>query len=545
MAADGSEHKRTKCGNSNDGPSISNLNDASDTFSQKKSLHDLNDDCLLEIFEMVGNIDWIRLSKVSPRFRSIISRQILSRRPINFSAISRNQSIRKVFKMFGQFASDIRISATDLQYQHERRTKAEELFHLLAKHCHAGRLRDLSLSADFSELRPEFVDKLGLQLANLRHISMHSMRKWLRPGEHGNGDGGFTNRLLSHAKKIESFEFINMPLDGELLCDSHLGELKKVSIFHCTAIEYRSFYELMQRIGKQVQTFEWKNSTFKAKSSFCQTISDVCEVIGDCLPNLTTLTFEMNYGQNYCAERTSREWVMGPSFLYANIHFILFHLNYALHFVERAVLTICWSSGNWIRWKLVAPAPAVVRTSHILSLSWRTSSTWPSNRRCATTMSPVGRAPASSTRTWALSSRIWVNWEGCVWRTFARKNKIYLNWLRRKCRYCRSSIWLAIDFCISKSYWISCKWRTNCVFWISPVVRNSHSQSAYSMRSVKSFGGEIQSHWPFIWIPESLSLYCVRWKLQMYTITDSFESMRSFETDNRLKITTKHSFIRR
>lgn len=306
MAADGSKHN-SKCGNRNDESGILNHNNASNKHTSSTTFHDLNDDCLLGIFEMVGNIDWIRLSKASPRFRSIISTQILSRRPINFGAISRNHSIRKVFKMFGQFASDIRISATDLQYQHERRTKAEELFHLLSKHCHAGRLRDLSITADFSELRPEFVDKLGSQLANVRRISMHSMRKWLRPGEHGEGDGGFTNRLLSHAKQIETIEFINMPLDGELLGDSHLVELKKVSIFHCTAIEYRSFYELMQRIGNQVQTFEWKNSTFKAKSSFCQTISDVCEVIGDCLPNLTTLTFEMNYGQNYCAERTSRE----------------------------------------------------------------------------------------------------------------------------------------------------------------------------------------------------------------------------------------------
>lgn len=279
----------------------------SDENSSQTTLNDLNDDCLLEIFEMVGTIDWLRLSKVSQRFRSIISTQLLSRRPIKFGAISRNHSIRKVFRMFGSFASDIKISTTDIQYQHERRSSAEELFHLLAKHCNAGKLRDLSLSADFSELRAEYVNEMGMQLTNLRHISIYSMRKWMRTPVQDVNDGDFMNRLLSHAKKIESIELINMPLDGELLCDTRLYQLNKVSIYNCTAIEFSTFYELMQRIGQQVLTFEWKNSTFKAKSSLCQTISDVCEVIGDCMPNLITLTIEMNYGQNYCQERTNRE----------------------------------------------------------------------------------------------------------------------------------------------------------------------------------------------------------------------------------------------
>lgn len=278
-----------------------------DKYSSQKTLNDLNDDCLLEIFEMVGTIDWLRLSKVSQRFRSIISTQLLSRRPINFGTISQNHSVRKVFRKFGPFASDIKISATDIQYRHERRSSAEELFHLLAKHCNAEKWRDLSLSADFSELRAEYVNLLSMQLANLRHISIYSMRKWMRTAVQDVNDGDFMSRLLSHAKKIESIELINMPLDGELLRDTRLDQLNKVSIFNCTAIDFCTFYELMQRIGKQVLTFEWKNSTFKAKSNLCQTISDVCEIIGDCMPNLITLTFEMNYGQSYCHERTNRE----------------------------------------------------------------------------------------------------------------------------------------------------------------------------------------------------------------------------------------------
>lgn len=304
MAADNSNHNR-KCGIDSNNNDVREM--CSDKHSSQTTLNDLNDDCLLEIFEMVGTIDWLRLSKVSQRFQSIISTQLLSRRQINFGAISRNHSIRKVFRIFGPFASDIKISATDIQYQHERRSSAEELFHLLTKHCNAGKLRDLSLLADFSELRAEYVTELGMRLSNLRHISIYSMRKLMRTTVQDVDDGDFMNRLLSHAKKIESIELINMPLDGEFLCDMRLEQLNKVSIFNCIAIDFCTFFELMQRIGKQVLTFEWKNSTFNAKSNLCQTVSDVCEVIGDCMPELSTLTFEMNYGQNYCSERTNRE----------------------------------------------------------------------------------------------------------------------------------------------------------------------------------------------------------------------------------------------
>lgn len=310
MAADKSRCNSI-CGNNADRLFDSNNNNVSDVCSDKitlqTTLNDLNDDCLLEIFEMVEAIDWIRLSKASSRFRSIISTQILSRRPINFGTISRNHSIRKVFRMFGSFASSIKISTLDIQYQHERRSSAEELFHLLAKHCNAEKLRDLSLSADFSELRAEYVNELGLRLANLENISIYSMRKWIRTAMENDGESDFMNRLLCHAKKIETIELINMPLNGDLLCHNQLDALKRISVFNCTAIDFCSFYKLMQRIGNQIKTFEWKNSTFKAKSNFCQTILDVCDVIGDCMPNLNALMFEMNYGQNYCQERATRE----------------------------------------------------------------------------------------------------------------------------------------------------------------------------------------------------------------------------------------------
>lgn len=307
MAAKKSRHDST-FDNNNDGLHDLNNNAVSEEKClSQPSLSHLNDDCLLHVFEMVGIVDWIRLSKVSPRFRSIISSKILSRQLIDFGAISRNHSIRKVFRMFGPFAASVKISVSDIQYQNERRSSAEELFHLLAKYCNVGKLRELTLSVDLGELCVEYVDKLGTRLGNLRHISIHSMRKWLRPTEQIDGDGKVLNQLMLHAKKIESIELTNMRLDGELFCDNRLDALQKLSIISCTAIDFNSFYELMQRIGKQVQTFEWKNSTFKDKSSLCQTIMDVCEVVGDCLPNLTVLALEMNYGQSYCQERTSRE----------------------------------------------------------------------------------------------------------------------------------------------------------------------------------------------------------------------------------------------
>lgn len=299
--------------NNNDPFAVCDLNNNNDAnilcnehILSHANLCDLNDDCLLNIFEMVGITEWIRLSKTNQRFRSIISTQILNRRSFDFGAISQNHSIRKVLRMFGIFASSIKISTLDIQYQHERRSKAEELFHLLNKHCNAGKLRELSLGADFADLRAECVNEFSVQLTNIRHISIYWMHKCyrfeLRTSEHD-----FVNRLLSHTKQVESIELIDIPLGGDLLHDSELVHLQKIAIVNCNTIDFGGFYDLMQRIGHQLQTFEWRNSKFNFKSKLCETILEACDVIGDCLPNLTALTFEMNYAQNYCQERTNRE----------------------------------------------------------------------------------------------------------------------------------------------------------------------------------------------------------------------------------------------
>lgn len=314
MAADGSTLD-SQCPNTNGGISHinhnSNVTDADSVELPQITLNDLNDDCLLEIFEMVGTIDWLRLSRVSVRFQSIIATQLLTRRQIDFGDLSRNHAIRKVFRMFGAFASGIKIATSDLQYQHERRSSAEELFYLLSKYCNANRLRDLSFSVNLSELRMEYVDALCVQLTHLHRISIHSMRKGLRMiapcDANGSVETEVLHRMLSHAKKIETIELINVPLNGDALWNNRLDTLKKVTLINCTAIDFCSFYAMMRNVGPQLQTFEWKNSAFTVKSTVCQTISDVCEIIGECMPNLIALTFEMNYAQNYCLERKGRE----------------------------------------------------------------------------------------------------------------------------------------------------------------------------------------------------------------------------------------------
>lgn len=116
------------------------------------------------------------------------------------------------------------------------------------------------------------------------------------------------HRVLTHAKRIESIELMNMPFTGDLSCDNRFDVLKKLAIINCSSIDGDTFDHMMHRIGHQLETFEWKNSTFQNESTIiCQTIADVCEVIGKYAPNLTSLAIEMNYGRNYCQKSVAKQ----------------------------------------------------------------------------------------------------------------------------------------------------------------------------------------------------------------------------------------------
>lgn len=279
---------------------------AVDNVNSAKKLDDLNDDCLLRIFESLDTIDLFRLIKVRSRFRSIIARKIISKRSIDIAKFRRNHSVRKVLRMFGKYANGLNISSADVQYHQERRTTTEEMFHLVAKH--SDNLRKLVLSGDFSATHAQYADALAGKLTKLQHLSVQSMRNWLRPSAMADVANECVHRVLTHAKRIESIELMNMPFTGDLLCDNQFDVLKKLAIINCASIDGDTFDHMMHRIGHQLETFEWKNSTFQNESTIiCQTIADACEVIGKYAPNLKSLAIEMNYGRNYCQKSVAKQ----------------------------------------------------------------------------------------------------------------------------------------------------------------------------------------------------------------------------------------------
>lgn len=168
------------------------------------SMTDINDYCLLQVFEHLDINSLMKMSKVSKRFNEIITQHIIPLRTVNFSDASVCCSTQKIFQKFGPWMTRIVIDRKDMQTVAPKSTSIAELVRLIMLHCTAGKLQYLSLTGfsgfNQNELdlvnaaKPYFanvhtlcIDMAGLYHSlhlvnqlftkeNLHHLSLHNIR---------------------------------------------------------------------------------------------------------------------------------------------------------------------------------------------------------------------------------------------------------------------------------------------------------------------------------------------------------------------------------
>lgn len=105
-------------------------------------LSDINDHCLMGIFDFLDIASLVKMCKLGERFRDIICHTILPLKTVKFSELSM-YSTRKIFEEFGKWMTHIEICNKDIQYTQPNTTPFIECLRLITVYCTPGRLQHL------------------------------------------------------------------------------------------------------------------------------------------------------------------------------------------------------------------------------------------------------------------------------------------------------------------------------------------------------------------------------------------------------------------
>lgn len=136
-------------------------------------LTDINDDCLLYIFECLDFTTLIKLCKLNQRFSDIIRQRIIPQRTIDFQTFSKVYSVRKVFKWFGTSMTRIVIQNNDIQITKPFCTKFSEFLNLILEYGEPGKLRQVQLNFGVNDPVPissNLLEAIGPYFKNVHTI---------------------------------------------------------------------------------------------------------------------------------------------------------------------------------------------------------------------------------------------------------------------------------------------------------------------------------------------------------------------------------------
>lgn len=173
-------------------------------------LSDINNDCLMSIFDYLDIVSLMSLCKTNERFKAIIVDHVVSLKTFQFRELSSRVSVQKLFELFGKSMTKITIDFDDIKIVRRGYTSLEEFLHLVMDHCTPGKLQQLTMTGFssnsmvvnpklFADVRKYFENLQTFQIAanpmgviqnsenfnafmewipkqNLRELNLHSLR---------------------------------------------------------------------------------------------------------------------------------------------------------------------------------------------------------------------------------------------------------------------------------------------------------------------------------------------------------------------------------
>lgn len=126
------------------------------------SLTDMNDDCLVHVFEHLDIISLIKVCKSNQRFKQIVLERVIPFKTVDFATFSKCYSVEKVFKLFGKSMTRIAINSSDIQMTavSTGSLRFAEFLRLLVKYGEPGQLQQVKLDFGVNHCVPTFVQLL-------------------------------------------------------------------------------------------------------------------------------------------------------------------------------------------------------------------------------------------------------------------------------------------------------------------------------------------------------------------------------------------------
>lgn len=196
----------------------------------------LDEKSFLEICKYLKMFDLLQLAEVDINYQRIIGEHIIANQTLDITEISPNYEVRDVFKCFGEFAQELAIRETDIQYKNERYTFAEEIFRLIKKRCAADRLKAITIYFDSKDWlkKPYKAAKFLDVFAQVESITIG--KSTLAQSSHTQRDkclDEFLQKVLIHCTKLKSLKLINLSCAFEFLRLPQLRYLHSLEFEHC------------------------------------------------------------------------------------------------------------------------------------------------------------------------------------------------------------------------------------------------------------------------------------------------------------------------
>lgn len=111
-------------------------------------LTDMNDDCLVHVFECLDIVSLIKVCKSNRRFKEIVFNRVIPFKMVDFATFSKWYPVRKVFEFFGKSMTRMAINESDIQMTAvvADSLKFNELLRLLVEYGEPGRLQQVKLT---------------------------------------------------------------------------------------------------------------------------------------------------------------------------------------------------------------------------------------------------------------------------------------------------------------------------------------------------------------------------------------------------------------
>lgn len=170
----------------------------------------LDEVIICKIFDYLNLYELSQMAEIDINYQRIIGERIISKTTLDISSISRHFDVRRAFKLFGEFAKQLKVCESDIQYKDDEYTCVEELFRLIDKRCINQQLEEITLCLDRDahlssiDAIPELFDEiktLTIEITPVKHRSS-KLRRLIAD----NADD-LLDKLLQKCQKLHSLTF--------------------------------------------------------------------------------------------------------------------------------------------------------------------------------------------------------------------------------------------------------------------------------------------------------------------------------------------------